>query len=222
MKKNNPFTFKYSQNSKVIGTLLLIIVALFSSSTLHSQTMKDIWENMPDSLFPYLNQSLREECANLSEKGLTAEVTNLLKEKTIIDTLSADYIDVSLSKSTLMQARLIPCTDGDSILCVVLSYKVPEIYSSVSLYTKDWKKLSEETFDIENFVQRPDTMTVDKYKELLNLLDPYMVSARLSATDNSLLVSASAAVASKEDSEQLASILIKRKYVWADNKFLRQ
>lgn len=222
MKKLNSFISKYRPCNGAVRLLLLIIVGLFSSSTSYSQSMKEVWKNMPDSLFAYLNSSLREECVELSDKGLTAEVTNLLNEKTTIDTLSADYMNVSMSKSTTMQMRLMPRAEGDSIVCVVVSYKVPETDSNVSFYTKDWKKISDLSFDIKNFVQRPDTMTVDRYKDIINLLDPYIMSARLSATDNSLLVSVSAAIASKEDEEQLSSVLINRRYEWNGSEFVLQ
>lgn len=199
--------------------LLLLIMAVVSSQLVFSQSIKDFWLDMPDSLFPYLNRSLREDCLTLKSKGLNPETNNLLKEKTAIDTCANDYMAARMSKSASLQMRLLPYSKGDSVVCVVVSYRLPEADSSVSLYTRDWNKISEISFGIEQLVSRPDTMGADEYEKLLKLLDPYLVSASLSTSDASLEVCASAASVAEEERGKLETILKKRKYVWTGEAF---
>lgn len=201
---------------------LLLLLAFVSSQMAFSQSIKEVWLNMPDSLFPYLNRSLREDCFTFKSKGLDLETDNLLKEKTAIDTCANDYMAVRLSKSASLQMRLLPYAKGDSVVCVAVSYHIPETDSQVSLYTKDWIKMSEISFDIGQLVSRPDTMGVDEYEDLLKLLDPYLVSASVSPSENSLEVCVSAASVSEEEKEKLKTILKKRKFVWTGESFLLQ
>jgi len=204
-----------------VRVIVLAFMMMFSMPPkVVSQTMKDLWIAMPDSLFPYLNQSLRSEGVALAERNLDATVVNLLKEKTRIDTLSADYMAVTMSKSMSLQMRLLPSEQGDSVLCIVKRYCVPETESTMTLYARDWKRIETIAFDVEKLVSRPDTMSVSKYQELLKLLDPYMISASLSASDDVLTVAVDVANVSEEERKDLVAILPKRKFRWNGKNFL--
>lgn len=202
--------------ARLLLTLLLAFVPLAS---VLAQPMKDVWRNMPDSLFPYLNRQLRTDALTLWERNLSPEVSNLLHGKTTIDTLASDYMAVSLTECSSLQMRLLPRPGNDSVLCVICSYSVPESDSRVTLYTKDWKSLAEVSFDIADFVSRPDTMTVKRYEELLKLFDPYLVSADASSPDGLLSVSVAAASLPAEEREAIASILSTRKCRWTGEEF---
>ena len=43
---------------------LLILLIYFNLIPLHAQDMRQIWVEMPDTLVPYLNKSLRTELAD--------------------------------------------------------------------------------------------------------------------------------------------------------------
>lgn len=204
----------------VIKAFVMAFITMFFITTkASSQTMKEMWISMPDSLFPYLNQSLRSEGVALAERNLDATVVNLLKEKTRIDTLSADYMAVTMSESMSLQMRLLPTERGNSVLCVIQKYRVPESESAVTMYSRDWNRLENIAFDFNELVSRPDTMAVSKYKELLKLLDPYMISASLSVSEDVLTVSVDVANVSEEERQTIAAILPKRTFRWNGKSF---
>lgn len=176
--------------------------------------IRDVWMSMPDSIMPHVNQKIREELLTLADKHLLSETNNLLGEKTVVDTLTTDYMAVNMSESLHMQMRLLPTTDGDSLLCVVRTYGTSVKESVVSLYKTDWTKLSDMTFDIHEFVHKPDTMQTDKYDELILTLDPYLFAASLSENDNTLTVIPSAVNITSEEKQALNNIFLQRKFNW--------
>ncbi|MGM9704666.1 MAG: DUF3256 family protein [Prevotella sp.] len=198
--------------------LLITVCSLFF---LHASAlqMKDLWMSIPDSIMPHINQTIREELLHIAENNTLSETNNLLGEKMRVDTLTSNYMAVNMSQSLFLQMRLLPTTDGDSILCVVRTYGTMVKESMVSLYKTDWTKISDLKFDINEFVQKPDTMQTDKYDELILKLDPYIFSASLSSNDDTLTVIPSAANVTTDDIKSLKDIFLQRKYKWNGQAF---
>ena len=53
---------------------------------------------MPDSLLPYLNKNQRLELLELRDMKVKAEVKNLLNGNTVMDTLTTNYLSLTLSR----------------------------------------------------------------------------------------------------------------------------
>ena len=202
-----------------MNRLVLIIVCFVFCLNVSSRPIRDVWLEMPDSIIPHVNKKIRKELLHLIDMKMPSEANNLLGEKTVIDTLTSEYMSVALSESLLLQMRLLPAIGGDSILCVVRSYGTSFKESVVSLYTPYWKKISDIEFDINMFVHKPDTMQTEKYEELKLMLDPYLISAELSEYDDTLVVSASATNISNEDKILLDAIFLQRKFKWNGRVF---
>ena len=71
-------------------------------------SMRDLWIQMPDSIVPYLNNSVRTEMADLYQMKVKAESRNLLEGTSVIDTLTSDYMRVSLNSNSAMQIKQLP------------------------------------------------------------------------------------------------------------------
>ena len=66
--------------------LFIIAYSLLVASFASAQNMREIWLSMPDSLVPYLNNSLRTELADYVDmKDMKPEVNNLLDDTTRIN-----------------------------------------------------------------------------------------------------------------------------------------
>lgn len=205
---------------QILLTVALIVSTLASSA----KSIKELWIAMPDSMIPYLTRDMRAELVGSEE---TKEIGNALGGKTCIDTLTHRYLRVTLTEASQIEMRLLPSTKGDSVLCVVQTYKgsVPE--STINLYTQEWEKMdTKHIFDgkcakciAQTLVERPDTMSEQRFDELQLLLDPMLVQMTLCADSDVIVFTASAPMLDKKDQMQVKAILMQRKFKWVDNSF---
>ncbi len=195
------------------------ICFLFYPGSLSAQTVEELWWSMPDSLMPVLTQKQRADIVNKDNIALPIPTTNALGGTSRADTLSADYLSVHITDVSSVQMCLLPSNGGDSLVCLVRTWLGPEAESSVGVYTKDWRQMSSLTFCISDFVHRPDTMTIEKYDELLRVLDPYTFSVQLSSDGPTLIVSPHAVMATTDEKKLLEAVFLQRKYNWNGNDF---
>lgn len=140
-----------------------------------AQSVKAAWLAMPDTLSPYLTEAQREECIDLKEKNLEAKVANMLQGETVLDTLTAVYLQATLSQSATLQMRVMPADGVDSLICVVKTLQAPAKESEVSFYDSSWRPLTELQQVVDSLlealpaklVSRPDSMTEERYQELV-------------------------------------------------------
>ena len=85
--------------------IFLILLVTFSLLPLNAQNMRQIWLEMPDSIVPYLNRSLRTELADYVTMCMKLEVMNALRDTTCIERLTDDYILVQLSNATKLEIK---------------------------------------------------------------------------------------------------------------------
>ena len=207
--------------------MIMIAACLFLASTgVGAKSMKDLLVSMPDSLVPYLDKNLRQEMPELQEMGVKAEVKNLLDENSVMDTLTADFLQLRLSRAATLQMKKLPA-DGDSLVCVVKTFAGPEKESLVMLFDQEWNaKDVQGLFDGKSLqqlagslVQKPDTMTEDRFVELKKMIEPQMVSAILLQHDNGIVVRLSLPLLSADDKKAVNVIKLQRKFNWNGKTF---
>ena len=154
-------------------------------------SLRDVWLSMPDGMIPYLNKNLRLEHLDFVDMGVKSEVNHQLNGVSVMDTLTADYTHITLSKSSSLELRLLPVNDSTKIICVVRTFKAPAEESEIRFYDTDWNLLTDDyglekiknqdntdtEFLLSSFVQRPDTLSTERFEELCKLIEPVMVSA---------------------------------------------
>ena len=200
----------------------LVVSLLFMSFVcVHAQRMKSIWLSMPDSLIGYINQSKRIEAMDYRDMGLKLDVKNLLDGSTLVDTLTNDFMEVRFSSASTLQMKLLAVADSDSVLCVVRTLKGPEPESKVSFYNLKWEKqpLQFTMPEARQLVQKPDTMTSERFEELFRMIEPPLLNASLNIDDDTLLVGLSAPMLNKEEREAVKAILRQRKLKWNGETF---
>ena len=182
---------------KNIAFLLLLL--FLQALSISAKSMLEIWKSMPDSMLPYIDRNHRQEMTDFIAMGLKGDVDNLLQGKSIMDTLTQSYIHVTLNESAIMQLRRLPFNGGDSLVCVVRTWKGPVMESEVSFYNQDWQALDTHSMIesgslqalVPSLLVRPDTMSLSRFVELKGKFDPAMVNARLLVDSDDLEVTLS-------------------------------
>lgn len=194
----------------------LILMLVFSVETSLGKTMREVWIDMPDSITMYLTKSMRTELADYVDMKVSAATKNAIGDTVRIDTLTSDYIAVTLSESSKLEMKLLP-KDGSNIICMVRTYYGTAAESIISFWQLDWQQLPDISMPaLENIelIKKPDSLSVTEFNKIKAMISPKMIEMQLSPDDNSLLLSYSLPDVNKEDSELIKSILIQKKINW--------
>ena len=192
----------------------LCLTALFTAS---AKDMRELWLSMPDSLIGYMDKSKRLALLDHVDMNTTAVLTNKLEGKTCLDTLTSNFMQVTLNNVVDLRMTLLPSTgEGatDSILCVVRTYRNAEPESVVELYDQSWKRLRKIDFDAEMFFNRPDTMSQEQYKHIRSLVSVLFVKAELREGSDVLVLTPSLPFNTREEKEKIKSIILQTNVKW--------
>jgi len=205
----------------IISSLLLF----FSLQNLQAQlTARDTWLSMPDSIIPYLIKSIRSDMIDFYEMKSESKVKDLLSGENRIDTLTTHFLSITQSEEMRLQLRILETTDSLApSFCVVRSSVNIPLEGDIVFYDTQWNRI-EGTFGLplgqtdeklkELFTLRPDTMSVSRYQELQQMLDPVMLNMSFDKQGKDLILSLCPVALTKSDNEQLKCILRQRKYKW--------
>lgn len=210
---------------------ILIIATLLIATLLNvdaQSPMRDLWIQMPDSVVPYLDVNSRTEMADFYDIKVKTGSKNLLEGKSAIDSLTSDYIHVTLNSSTTLQIKKLQ-TESSFVICLIKTFTAPEPESEVSFFSSSWKPLKE-TFGlpvtndasslIEQFTTRPDTISQERYEELASMLDPVMISAEMSVNEQVVTFSLSRPLIEKTEILNINAIFKQRKFKWNGQTFI--
>lgn len=108
--------------------------------------MKDVFSAMPDSVMPTLTRNNRLDMVDFVESGMRAEVKDVFDDTSTLDTLTADYLHLTLSDAVKVEMKLLPSSvalpdSSSQVVCVVMTYGRKPIESSVQLFTSRWNPL---------------------------------------------------------------------------------
>lgn len=194
--------------------IFLILLVSFSLLPLNAQNMRQIWLEMPDSIVPYLNRSLRTELADYVTMGMKSEVMNALRDTTRIEKLTDDYILVQLSNATKLEIKSLDA----STIAMIQTWCGPLAESKLSLFSNNWE-VKPLNIDVSPMFVKPDTMSQQRYSELLDMANVTMNEMQLSVKDNSLIIKYSVPLLSSTDKKEMQAILRQRKLNWNGTTF---
>ena len=188
---------------------LLILLIYFNLIPLHAQDMRQIWVEMPDTLVPYLNKSLRTELADYITMRMKSEVINSLHDTTRIEKLTNDYICVWLNDASKLEIKRL----DDSNIAVVQTLNGPKAESKLMLFSKEWEAKPFE-LDCAPVFEKTDSMSQQRYNELLSMANVMLCELELSENDNSLTIKYDVPLLSPADKKDVSIILKQRKLNW--------
>ncbi len=207
--------------------IVVLLLGLLVTVTVHALSLRELWVNMPDSVLPVLNKSMRTEFVDLVDMGVKPEVKNLLEENSVLDTLTSDFLQLTSSKASTIQLKLLPCEGKDSLLCMVRTWNGPEKESEVSFYDQKWERLDASGFLAQDIIHsassffqaKPDTMSMEKYEGLISGLEPQFSYSFLSPKSNIITFCLSLPLVTESEKKEIQALLMQRKFKWDDKKF---
>ncbi len=198
--------------------LIYIFISIVCSG-MQAQSLRELFVKMPVELLPLLKENDRLDLIDLYDAKMSTPVTNRLDGKSRMRTLTDDYLLLTLSASSSMQIKMLPATNGDTLLCVVNTVNAESADSRINLYKKDWTLVASDFFEfpaIAGFF-----IPSDSVGEALELMDIYLVELTLSPDDNSLVAEYTLPrYMTKEDAERVSPFLRKLKYMWNGKEFV--
>lgn len=165
-----------------------------------------------DSALSY--RSLRTELADYVTMGMKSEVMNALRDTTRIEKLTDDYILVKLSNATKLEIKSLDA----STIAMVQTWCGPLAESKLSLFSNNWEA-KQLNIDFSPMFVKPDTMSQQRYSELLDMANVTMNEMQLSVKDNSLTIKYSVPLLSSTDKKEMQAILRQRKLNWNGTTF---
>lgn len=129
---------------------------MFSAlENINAQSMRNIWISMPDSVIGYLDKNSRQESVDYYDMKVKSDVKNMLGETSSVDTITTDYLSATLSSAQKMTIKKLPVDAGDSLICMVRTYKASnQKESSIYFYNCKWEPVKVEvqipTHNIQN------------------------------------------------------------------------
>ncbi len=203
-------------------TAIAILVVVMAFPAMAQRTMRDFIITMPDSLVEYLNKTKRTEMVDFYDMGVKAETFNLLQGSTVLDSLTSTFADISINKSQRMQLALLPLHETDTLICMVNSFLGEAPESEVHFFNTQWMPMPSKDFLDEvtasQLMQRPDTMDVERYDELVRFFDPVMIAAVMTP-DSNLIFQLSTPMVTTEEKKQLDAIMLQKKFKWNRQRF---
>ena len=211
---------------RLIITMLCVIFALSN----HAKSMSEIWADLPCSVIPYLDQAHRMQMMQYVRMGLQGDVDHSLAGKSVMDTLTTDYIHVTLNESVVMELKRLSQSGADSLLCVVTTWKGPAEESAVRFFSQDWQALDlsnafdgKEIADLaDEMMQKPDTMDDKRFAELRSMIDPVMIGVRLSPANDQMQVRLAMPLLCTDDKKAVDAITHEMVLSWNGDAFQKQ
>lgn len=195
--------------------------------TVSAKSLRQLWIDMPDSIVPYLNKNLRTEFVDFVDMKVKADVKNLFDQNSRMDTLTNDYLKVTLNESATLEMKLFSSSDGKDVLCLVKTFSAPEKESELVFFDSSWNQLN--TSDLFSgvqldklpgqLVQKPDTMSQERFEKLKILIEPEMTWNELNIGENSITFNLATPLMSNDDKKAVDAILVQRKFKWNGKTF---
>ena len=179
-----------------ISALLVVLTILPLSAT----SIKELWIAAPDSLFPYLDKAKRIDLVEVKK------TKNKLDGISTLDTLTSDFMQVSLNKLTQVQIKLLP-VNGDTLVCMVKTYLLPEGDSEVLFYDCNWQQKRRVALDWRKYIAKADGMSDEAFKQKVESLKLGFVKVTINADDNMMNLEIEVPLTPKEEKTDLQAIL---------------
>lgn len=200
--------------------LYLSFLILFLAAPVVAQNIRDVFKQMPDSMFPYITNTNRLDFIDFKDANMKAEVNNSLGGKSEMKVLTDNYIEVELSSVSNLQIKLLP-KDSTKIICMVTTFLGPEADSRVQFFSLNWKpldiKYQHPAFDA--FFVKPDSVTSERFAQIKKIVEPVMYHAVLSSNDNTITYTLSQPLTNKENKKSLDTVLRKVILKWNGKSF---
>lgn len=209
---------------------IFVIASLFIyMATAAKVTITNVLSTIPEHIAPYIDKDRKEEIGKFSNENDSLEIKNSLNGTTRIRTISDDFALVELSKSALLQIKLLSSGDTAQIICVVRTIKSPVAESEVKFYSTDWNEIDRDyglprldaAAMLSALTVRPDTMAVARFNELQRYIEPVIVNACFDEKGEVITFGLGVPFTTKEMVCDIKAIIKKKSFKW-DGEIFRE
>lgn len=210
---------------KVLFTLLVSVFGIMAS-TAQTTDIRELFKQMPDSIFPYLTLNNRLDCIDFKESNMEARVANSFSGQTRMEVLNEHFISMWMNNAVTMQMRVLPTTssvdDVKAVICMVTTYGTTVKESTVRFFSCKWRPLKTESYvsmNANELMQQPNNMPDERFQELSRLLEPYLIVAKLSEDEDELILTLSNDALDEENRAETDEIIMQINLKWSGKKF---
>ncbi len=140
----------------VIVLMALLCLSHSSAQTMSNQTSKqqiissdsmvEIFKTMPDSIIPYLSKNNRLDMIDFKASNMDAKVINLFDNHSVLDTITTNYLRISLSPISILEMELIAAPKHIEDSCkniIKMTFSVGDSHKEKAIrkYTTNWYPL---------------------------------------------------------------------------------
>ena len=210
---------------KVLFTLLVCAFGIMAS-TAQTTDIRELFKQMPDSIFPYLTLNNRLDCIDFKDSNMEARVANSFSGQTRMEVLNEHFISMWMNNAVTMQMRVLPTTssvdDVKAVICMVTTYGTTVKESTVRFFSCKWRPLKTESYvsmNANELMQQPNNMPDERFQELSRLLEPYLIVAKLSEDVDELMLTLSNEALDEENRAETDEIIMQINLKWSGKKF---
>ncbi len=124
--------------------VMMFVLAMFVTPVL-AQTMKEVWNTMPDSIMPLLSRNNRLDCVDYWEAGQQGDVKNRLEGKVAILFMNEDSLAVADTELSSYEMKL-KRSAGGSVQKIFVRHnvKIGDVKDwTERVFSFDWQLLDE-------------------------------------------------------------------------------
>lgn len=211
---------------KILLIAFLCISCLYAKA--QTTTATDVFKQMPENMLPYLTENNKLDMIDFVNANMKSEVTNRFGGNTQMLKLDSTYLKIQLNPAVMLELKLLKPSaqlkdSAEWVVCMLTTYGVKSRESKVEFYSSKWNTLDIASpitgLDFKQFLSRPDTMSIEKYNEIINNPEEYIYSASLSSTDESMTINASTTILMKEQNDILKPLFVTKRLQWDGKTF---
>ncbi len=186
-----------------------------------AQGLQKFFIDTPDSIQPYMKKLDREALVMSADPSKdTCSYMNIVYGGTVsITHLTPELIVFNPSKTLTQEYAILP-SEGDSVFCVISTYKAPEGESSVKIYDKNWTWLS--TLDLTDKAKlaRPDSISEARFEEIIKTQEIKMTLASIDKKNSKQLnLEFSMPLMSSDEKKAFLPVILQTNLKWNGKTF---
>lgn len=171
-----------------------------------------VFRQMPNEHLRILTTNDRMDLLDFAENKMTARVTNRLDAATTLDTLTSDYLHLTLTPVSTLEMKLLPMNDSLQVVAMVHTVAGPSKDSSIRFFTADWKKeLPASTIisypSMKDYLVKNESEMNEDECQLIRSMEPALIEVTLEPETTAFTFRRSIGVLPKEKQPQAEGLL---------------
>lgn len=123
-------------------TMSIIACVFLATGISSGQTFKRVMMSMPRQIDPLVTQSNISDALIYMEEGMECKLLNRFHKYATFEGDPTKSMTIRSSETSETTVTLLPCQDGDTLVCVVSTVKIGKASDSqVDVYSNRWEKL---------------------------------------------------------------------------------